>query len=204
MPAGRQEGRIVKMAFVCRLSSSSFVGEIIVCNKELLMKCDICHAKEATVHLTEIINNKVTKLHLCEQCTREKSEEMEEHFGLADLLSGLTDLVPIVEKEEKVSTGIKCPSCGFTFQNFRKMGRLGCPACYETFSNQLSPLLRKIHGSDHHLGKVPSKKETVHDKTSLFSSLKTSLEQAIKREEFEEAARLRDQIRALEKKKTKL
>ena len=61
------------------------------------MLCDVCHAKEATVHLTEIINNKITKLHLCEQCAREKSEEMEEHFGLADLLSGLADFAPVVE-----------------------------------------------------------------------------------------------------------
>ncbi|UCD55490.1 MAG: UvrB/UvrC motif-containing protein [Candidatus Omnitrophota bacterium] len=168
------------------------------------MQCDICHTREATVHLTEIINNKVTKLHLCEQCAREKSQEMEEHFGLADLLSGLADLVPVVEKDEKITaeTGIKC-ACGFTFNSFRKMGRLGCPKCYETFKEQLSPLLRKIHGSDRHTGKLPMKKEAIRGKGALLSDLKTKLEKAIKLEEFEEAARLRDQLKALERKKKK-
>jgi len=165
------------------------------------MKCDICKKREATVHLTEIINNKMTKLHLCEQCAREKSQEMEEHFGLADLLSGLADLVPPSQKpsvktEPQILT--KCPACGFTFQNFRKMGRLGCPKCYETFKNQLNPLLKKIHGSESHMGKSPSKKEVVKDRTVLLATLRVELEKAVKLEEFEEAARLRDRIRALE------
>lgn len=168
------------------------------------MKCDLCE-KEATVHLTEIINDKVTKLHLCEECAREKSHEMEEHFGLADLLSGLADLAPVVEKKEKTKKAptvtIKCSTCGFTFENFRKMGRLGCPKCYDTFSEQLSPLLKKIHGSENHAGKAPSKAEVVRDKVALLHELKEKLEKAVKLEEFEEAARLRDQIRALEKKK---
>lgn len=169
------------------------------------MFCDECHKEEATVHLTEIINNKVTKLHLCENCARKKSQEMEEHFGLADLLSGLADLVPVVEKKEKISEmiGVKCPSCGFTFQNFRKMGRLGCPKCYVTFKNQLNPLLRKIHGSDSHLGKAPTKKEVIRDRTVVLDDLKTRLEKAIETEEFEEAARLRDRIRALDKRADK-
>jgi len=166
------------------------------------MKCDVCKTKEATVHLTEIINDKVTKLHLCAQCAREKSQEMEEHFGLADLLSGLADLVPQqgAEKEKYQEAGIKCASCGFTFQDFRKMGRLGCQACYDTFAGQLSPLLRKIHGTDSHVGKMPVKKEAVCAKAVLVSDLKARLEKAIKLEEFEEAARIRDQIRAFGKK----
>ena len=167
------------------------------------MKCDICHKKEATVHLTEIINDKVTKLHLCEDCAREKSQEMEEHFGLADLLSGLADLAPVMEKKEKAApeVSVKCPGCGFTFQHFRKMGRLGCPVCYDTFKPQLSMLLRKIHGSESHVGKRPSKKGIVRDKEALLSDLKERLEKAVEMEEFEEAALLRDQIRACEGKK---
>lgn len=169
------------------------------------MKCDMCHANEATVHLTEIINNNVSKLHLCEECAKEKSQEMEEHFGLADLLSGLADLAPVMEKTERKipDAGIKCPSCGFSSQNFRKMGRLGCPKCYETFKNQLSPLLRKIHGSDTHTGKMPSGKEAVQDRIVLLEDLKTALDRAIRQEEFEEAARLRDQIKAMGQKEKK-
>ena len=168
------------------------------------MKCNICNTRDATVHLTEIINKKVTKLHLCEECAKEKSQEMEEHFGLADLLSGLADLVPTPTPKRKVAeTGMKCSTCGFTFNNFRKMGRLGCPKCYETFKVQLSPLLRKIHGSENHVGKIPTKKVVVRNKAALLSELKQSLEKAIKMEEFEEAARLRDQVRALETKRKK-
>ena len=173
------------------------------------MQCDICHKEAATVHLTEIINNKVTKLHLCENCAREKSAEMEEHFGLADLLSGLADLVPVTTKKGKspslntgagIDVGIKCPSCSFTFQKFRKIGRLGCPNCYDAFRSQLSPLLRKIHGYDRHIGKIPNKKEVTKDATILLGELKARLTKAIEHEEFEEAARLRDQIRSIEKK----
>ncbi|MBN1353604.1 MAG: UvrB/UvrC motif-containing protein [Candidatus Omnitrophica bacterium] len=169
------------------------------------MKCDVCKIREATVHLTEIINDNVTKLHLCEQCAKEKSQEMEEHFGLADLLSGLADLAPVMEekKEKSAEVSIKCSACGFTFNNFRKMGRLGCPVCYEIFGKQLSPLLRKIHGTDSHIGKTPAKKDTVGDKVTLISDLKARLEKAVELEEFEEAARLRDQIRELEKKEKK-
>jgi len=168
------------------------------------MQCDVCHTEEATVHLTEIINDKVTKLHLCEQCAKEKSQEMEEHFGLADLLSGLADLAPISPHEEKIAgTDIKCPACSFTFKHFRKMGRLGCPECYETFKNQLNPLLKKIHGSENHTGKIKVMKEGVRDKGVLLGDLRMRLEKAVKLEEFEEAARLRDRIKVIETQRKK-
>src|SRR3990167_6740365 len=98
------------------------------------MLCDICHKNEATVHLTEIINDQMTKLHLCEECAKEKGAEMEEHFGLSDLLAGLSDVGPVPEPE--VVEAAKCPNCGFTYKNFSKMGRLGCGDCYEVFKKQ--------------------------------------------------------------------
>lgn len=168
------------------------------------MVCDICGKKEATVHLTEIINDKVTKLHLCEECAREKGEEMEGHFGLADLLAGLADLG--VQPEEATAIKTKCPSCGFTFQDFRKIGRLGCPKCYDTFKDNLAPLLRQIHGSDRHIGKIPqvmvkrAAPKTAVKKTEDLRELKMKLEKAIQLEEFEKAAKLRDEIREIEDK----
>lgn len=162
------------------------------------MLCDICGKKEATVHLTEIVNDKMTKLHLCEDCAREKGSEMEEHFGLSDLLAGLSDIGTTVGPE--VVEDIRCPNCGFTYQDFRKMGRLGCSECYEAFKKQLAPLLKRIHGSDRHVGKVPlTVGKTVKD-TKNLQELKMRMEKSIQAEEFEEAARLRDQIRDLEKK----
>lgn len=163
--------------------------------------CEICGKKEATVHLTEIVNEKVTKLHLCEECAKEKGVEMEEHFGLSDLLAGLADLGATAEPS--MVDIVKCHSCGFTYQDFKKTGRLGCGDCYEAFKKQLAPLLKRIHGADRHVGKIPMMVgKTVKD-TITLQELKMQMEKAIQQEEFEDAARLRDKIREFEKKNDK-
>jgi len=161
--------------------------------------CDICGKKDATVHLTEIINDKVTKLHLCEDCAKDKGAEMEEHFGLSDLLAGFADLG--VAAEQEIGEKIKCPSCGFTYQDFKKVGRLGCSECYEAFKKHLVPLLKRIHGSERHIGnKVPlTIGKSVKDATTL-QELKIGMEKAIQLENFEEAAKLRDKIKEIESK----
>ena len=157
------------------------------------MTCDACCKKEATVHLTEIVNDKMTKLHLCEDCAKAKGAEMEEHFGLSDLLAGLAD--PGVTAKPEVVAAIQCPSCGFTYQDFRKAGRLGCGDCYESFKKELAQLLKRIHSADRHVGKVPlTAGKTIKD-TRTIQELKMRMEKAIESEEFEEAAKLRDRIR---------
>lgn len=163
------------------------------------MLCDVCGKKEATVHLTEIINDQMTKLHLCEECAKKKGAEMEEHFGLADLLAGLADLDTSISttKERK----LKCPSCGLTYSDFKKLGKLGCGQCYETFKSYLVPLFKRIHGSEIHVGKMPGKKGR-HPKLKKIDieELKRHLKRAVELEEFEEAARLRDEIKKHERK----
>lgn len=149
------------------------------------------------MHLTEIINEQVTKLHLCEDCAKEKGAEMEEHFGLSDLLAGLSDMGATMEPD--VMEAIKCPACGFTYQDFRRIGRFGCSECYEAFKKQLAPLLKRIHGADRHVGKIPLRVGKTPKETRTLQDLKMSMEKAIQMEEFEEAARLRDKIRELEK-----
>lgn len=163
------------------------------------MVCDICGKREATVHLTEIINDQMTKLHLCEECAKKKGAEMEEHFGLADLLAGLADVgTPVQTAEEKK---IKCPSCGLTYSDFKKIGKLGCGQCYETFKSYLVPLFKRIHGSDMHLGKIPhKKKKTPRLKKVDVEELKRRLRRAVELEEFEEAAKLRDEIKRYDRK----
>ncbi len=158
------------------------------------MVCDICGKKEATVHLTEIVNDQMTKLHLCEECAKKKGAEMEEHFGLADLLAGLADMgTPLKTAEEKK---LKCGSCGLTYSDFKKIGKLGCGQCYDKFRAYLVPLFKRIHGSDVHLGKVPhQKKATPRHKKVDVEELKRKLRRAVELEEFEEAARLRDEIK---------
>lgn len=165
------------------------------------MLCDICHKIEATVHLTEIIDNQITELHLCEECARQKGAQMEQHFGLADLLAGLADLGQQFEVMGKAQA--KCSNCGLTYQDFRRIGRLGCSECYETFKDSLGVLLKRIHGSTQHLGRAPAKAAMPVQKKSEIDLLRAKLQRTIEIEEFEEAARLRDKIRELEAKRRK-
>ena len=163
------------------------------------MKCDICGKNEATIHLTEVVNDQVTKLHICETCAEQKSDEMQSHFGLTDLLSGL------VEGGDVMETGgitamveVKCPTCGSEYQDFQKSGRIGCGKCYDVFSKSLSTLLRKIHGSDKHVGKMPVTGKSSIKRQEDLNRLKSELKQVIMAEEFEKAALLRDRIRGME------
>ncbi len=171
------------------------------------MLCDECGKNKATVHLTEIINEQITKLNLCESCAKEKGSDVEQHFGISDLLTALSD----VETPAQTQSGggaivkTKCAHCGLTYEDFKKVGRLGCSECYTTFKVSLTPLLKRIHGSNQHLGKVPNpgvaKEQKVMTKINEdLESVKLELQKAIKKEEFEEAAALRDKIKFLEKK----
>ena len=160
------------------------------------MVCEVCKQTQATVHLTEIVNEQMSELHLCEVCASQKGAQVESHFGLADLLSELADFSKTQEPEE--GGGKACPSCGMTYEDFRKVGRLGCANCYSTFKRSLGSLLKRIHGAPIHLGKSPARLvKPAHVKGELME-LKRKLGRAIEREEFEEAARLRDQIRRME------
>ncbi|NTV28715.1 MAG: hypothetical protein HGA80_01390 [Candidatus Omnitrophica bacterium] len=175
------------------------------------MKCDKC-AKKATVHLTEIIDGKVIEMHLCEDCAREQGQGMEQQFGLADLLAGLTDFGKHVP-EVASKTAMQCPSCGLTYEDFRKFGRFGCAQCYLAFKPHLKVLLKKIHGSSNHLGKKPANQvmiqpvaeaapdqpQPVVPEVETVETLRVKLQEAIEREDFESAARIRDHIHELEK-----
>ena len=169
------------------------------------MLCDVCGKNEASIHYKQIAKNKVSELHLCEACAEEKgiftfgpSSHFEGfHFELADLLAGLAGLAA---PEEITGEGVfRCQNCGLSYDDFRKTGRFGCGECYSTFQKNIEPLLKKIHGSNRHLGRYPRKiSEKAKEQTEL-GRLRRELEQAIQTEEFEKAAQLRDRIRALEK-----
>ena len=175
------------------------------------MICDICNCKQASVHVTEIINNKMTELHLCEDCAKKKSFQMEQHFGLADLLAGLSDFGVSIDKGTK-KQGLKCSNCGLSYEDFRKVGRFGCSECYSTFKNNLAPLLKRIHRSTRHTGSSPSAKKKASKKPvavakpkpkvkeSKLDVLKGQMQEAVDKEAFEEAAKLRDKINKLKSK----
>ncbi|MFA4991972.1 MAG: UvrB/UvrC motif-containing protein [Candidatus Omnitrophota bacterium] len=164
------------------------------------MMCDICSKNQATVHLTEIIDDQITEMHLCEECAQKKGAQMESHFGLSDLLAGLADLGTQFNSKTKSEAKIKCPKCGLTYEDFRKVGRLGCGECYSAFKDSLVPLLKRIHGSIQHYGKSPKKAVKVTKVKNELQELKDRLQKAVQNEEFEEAARLRDRIKDFEKK----
>ena len=161
------------------------------------MLCDLCNKNQATVHLTEIIDDQISELHLCEECARKKSVQMEQQFGLSDLLAGLAEFGKTEEAPDVVD--VKCPNCNLTYKDFKQYGRLGCSECYSSFKKYLLPLLKKIHGSTQHLGKSPAKVMPGVRKKVGLTELHRELQKAIEKEEFEEAARLRDKIRELEK-----
>jgi protein arginine kinase activator len=151
------------------------------------LKCDFC-AKPATVHLTQIVNNKVHKVDLCEECAQKKGVTDPSGFSLADLLLKAS-LNP-----EQASGGIRCEQCGFTQADFKKLGRLGCPACYDAFRGVLDPMLEGMHKGISHVGKIP---QAALNRKSLYdrlTKLETDLTEAIKSERYEEAARYRDEI----------
>jgi protein arginine kinase activator len=168
------------------------------------MFCNLCKKNPATVHLTEIIDDQMNELHLCEDCARQKSAAMEQQFGLSDLLAGMVELdKPAAAKEKEAISAIKCPHCGLTYADFKKIGRLGCGECYIAFKKYLGPLLKRIHGSIQHTGKSPLKVTKVLKKKIDLQELRNRLQKAIEDEAFEDAAKLRDQIKEQEKKEEK-
>ena len=171
------------------------------------MLCDECSKNKATVHLTEIVNDQVTKLNLCETCAKDKGSDVEQHFGIADLLAALSDVEaePHAPGSSVTSSKSRCASCGLTYEDFKKTGRLGCSDCYNEFKSALTPLLKRIHGTTQHLGKAPSpvfmkEQKFLSKLQEEMDAVKLQFQRAVKNEEFEEAAALRDKIKFLEKK----
>lgn len=167
------------------------------------MLCEECKTRPASVHLTKIVNNQKTEMHLCEECAQQRGE-----FGFMgniqinfpNLLSGFFDL----DKYFNVGTSLedeiqdRC-SCGLSFNNFRELGQLGCSSCYRTFGQQIDPILRRIHGHTRHTGKIPKRHEGKLGLKRKLQDLREELKRVIEREEYEKAAKIRDQIHALEK-----
>lgn len=160
------------------------------------MVCQFCKQKEATVHLTQIVENQVKKVDLCEACAKQKGVNDPTGFALADLLLGLGASQEMEQAAEAQGGDIKCPQCGYTHADFKKSGRLGCAACYEVFAEGLDALLKGMHKGVDHRGKVPPRLREVLDLRARLGRLQSELDAAVAREDFESAARLRDEIKA--------
>ncbi|MBX3744674.1 MAG: UvrB/UvrC motif-containing protein [Verrucomicrobiae bacterium] len=162
------------------------------------MLCSICQKNEAKVHLTQIVDDKMQKVDLCEACSKAKGVTDPAGFSLADLLLGLGAAQDGGENRPTPKAGeLSCPGCGLSQADFKKSGRFGCPQCYTTFAEGLPGMLKTMHKGLRHIGKVPQTHRPKRDPADLLRQLNRRLEKAIQMENFEEAAQLRDQIRAL-------
>ncbi len=165
------------------------------------MLCQECKESQANVFITKLINGKKLEMHLCERCARKKEEmdfSFEPQFSLQNLFGSLLHDGVFGSRETISTAKLQCSCCALTFAQFRQIGRLGCSECFSVFGDKLQPLLRRIHGSSSHNGKVPARAGgSVKFKREL-DNLKALLQQEIRRENFEEAAQLRDRIRKLE------
>lgn len=153
--------------------------------------CQYCGKNPATIHLTEIHDEKRREFHICEACADER--------GIGTQSPGLTAFLHSAVEKTAVQRTLRCPHCGITFEEFRTKGRFGCPRDYEVFRERLNPLLDKIHGAHRHTGRLPRGRRTVEtDRADELLRLRRELQEAVHREEYERAAKLRDRIQGLE------
>jgi protein arginine kinase activator len=172
------------------------------------MICQICKKNEATVTIVKLIGLYKTELHVCKECAQCLLGETISSFSFSqynmnEILDNLLDTFGKYEKAEnlvKLSNEMNCPDCHMTYNEFIQSGKLGCSQCYEYFRKQLKPILGRLHGHLQHIGKVPLDiKERFH-KLKRIKKFKNELQQAVLREEYEKAAKLRDLI--IEEEKT--
>ena len=165
------------------------------------MKCEKCGKRDATTHLTKIVNGYKEEHHLCSECAAGSPEysEMKSNmnFGIGDFLSGIFT-------GGKQQTSINgehgldiCPTCNMPYSDFLKTGKLGCSDCYSTFRNRLKRPLKQIHGTFEHIGKSPKRNGGKFMLDKKISVLESELNAAVLKQDFETAAKLRDEIKAL-------
>lgn len=163
------------------------------------MKCQNCEKREAVVDYTQIIDGNKLHLHLCDKCANEMKIGMDFMFDMDDVFSTFFNGMPALEKAEI----LKCKTCGSTYEDFKNTGKLGCANCYITFKNELDNVLKRLHGSNRNVKSNRNLGETkvVETTKNRIDDLKDQLKECIKNEEYEKAAKLRDEIKSLENKR---
>jgi protein arginine kinase activator len=163
------------------------------------MLCQVCNVNNASIKIAHVINNKKLEVNLCKSCAEQKGvgyplstlPNMFENF-IAEILGH--DAI----KQRKAKDKRRCRGCGLTWEVFEKTGLFGCGQCYETYAEDLNIVLRRIHGSNQHIGSSPRSFRPVVDHSKI-QNFRTQLQRAIKNENFEKAATLRDMIRDAER-----
>jgi len=162
------------------------------------MLCEKCHQKQATVHMQQVVNGIKKEIHMCQDC----SIQMDAPISIEALLNGLLGSFLTVAADKQKQSAVHyepCPSCGMTYDGFKSGGgKLGCAECYRVFSRELEAILKSVQASTKHEGKYPQKSGRALFQRREAVRLRELMRTAIEGENFEEAARLRDEIRILE------
>ena len=189
------------------------------------MICDDCQEREAVLSIIEIVNGEIRETHLCKQCAAKRGSALENLTGGSFLSKLLESVMSIAASEGKTvdrdKTNVRCLSCGQTYEDFLQDGKFGCPTCYRTFHFLLDSYLKKIQGGVRHSGKIPRfggetveipdfEEETFDpgeggiasreiritvDPDAAEEELRSALKRAVAREDYEQAARIRDLLK---------
>lgn len=162
------------------------------------MLCQSCEKRQATTHIKTILNGELKEYNLCPECAGKLGYGSffgDFGFDLDKLFGSFMDSLGTAKNTKR------CQCCGSSFEDIAKSGKVGCANCYDTFYEELLPSVQRIHGRTSHTGKLAHSAGTEVKIRNEIAKLKSQLEQAIKSQEFEKAAELRDQIKELEKSK---
>jgi protein arginine kinase activator len=164
------------------------------------MMCDHCGERDAVIHLTHIENNEMHSFHLCDACAAEKGIDPDAEADVNEPLAAFLAQMGDERSESADAADAECPYCSLSLEGFKKTGRLGCSQCYVAFESHLRNLMRRLHGGTQHVGKVylPPEDATDVSREERLNGLKRRLTRAVDSEDFERAAKIRDQIRSLE------
>lgn len=177
------------------------------------MLCEKCKVREASIHYAEVVGGVKTEYNLCSHCAREMdfghySAMFDTEYPIGKLLADLFGLTADGQENDEFDINqVVCPACHTAYSDFVKDSRFGCPDCYRVFDLLMSENIKKVQGNDTHTGKKPrynqdgghgraeEDEETKLRKT--IELLDSRLKEAIQEEEYEAAARYRDEIREL-------
>ena len=166
------------------------------------MQCEHCKATKAVIHFTQIVNNEQITFHLCEPCAKVRGLKNTENFSSFPVGEFLSEVGANVFKgtDGKTASSKECSFCGATYDNFQRSGKIGCAQCYFTFEEEVGILLRRIQGSQQHVGisSQVARKPVPTNEQKKVRELKKELEACVRKEEYERAAKLRDEIKSLE------
>lgn len=161
------------------------------------MLCEECGKNQATLSITVTTGSGTSTRRLCPECVK----KMELNLVKGDIQSFLSSVLSVLgsEKKNSASPELKCTGCGLTFEEFEHTGRLGCAQCYRDFAQQLKPSLQKIHGRVQHAGRKPKAyaADPSQERMQKISELRRKMDEAVLSENFEEAARIRDELKVL-------